>query len=135
MAEDIEPGHQVPAFVFLGARNENPPPSGGPRSLDNFLDTVAADRQASPRDPPWQAVPNFEYADESDPGPNPLLPDAPIEGGSQSTGDRHALVVGRDNCILYETFSSYPQSDGGWQAGSGAVFNLRSTLPWGDDSV
>lgn len=69
---------------------------------------------------------SFDYADESDPGPYPLPPDAPIEGGSQSTGDRHVLVVDRDNCILYETFSSYPQPDGSWQAGSGAVFNLRS---------
>ncbi len=68
----------------------------------------------------------FEYADESDPGPYPLPADAPIEGGSASTGDRHVLVVDRDTCTLYETFSSYPQADGSWLAGSGAVFNLRS---------
>ena len=68
----------------------------------------------------------FEYADESDPGPYPLPADAPIEGGSASTGDRHVLVVDRDTCTLYETFSSYPQPDGSWQAGSGAVFDLRS---------
>ena len=36
------------------------------------------------------------------------------------------LVLDRDNCILYETFSSYPQPDGSWQTGSGAIFNLRS---------
>ncbi len=69
---------------------------------------------------------SFGYADESDPGPYPLPPEAPIEGGSQSTGDRHVLVLDRDNCTLYETFSSYPQSDGSWTAGSGAVFTLRS---------
>jgi len=69
---------------------------------------------------------SFEYADESDPGPYPLPPDAPIEGGSQSTGDRHVLVLDRDNCTLYETFSSYPQPNGSWTAGSGAVFSLRS---------
>ena len=28
--------------------------------------------------------------------------------------------------MLYETFSSYPQPDGSWQTGSGAIFNLRS---------
>jgi hypothetical protein len=61
----------------------------------------------------------FDYADESDPGPYPIPPDAAIEGGSQSTGDRH-------NCILYEIFSAYPQPDGTWQGGSGAVFNLLS---------
>ena len=69
---------------------------------------------------------NFDYADESDPGPYPLPPDVPIEGGSASTGDRHVLVLDRDNCTLYETFSSYPQPDGSWKVGSGAVFNLRS---------
>jgi len=69
---------------------------------------------------------SFDYADESDPGPYPIPPDAPIEGGSGSTGDRHVLVLERDSCTLYETFSSYPQSGGGWRAGSGAVFNLRS---------
>jgi hypothetical protein len=68
----------------------------------------------------------FDYGDESDPGPYPIPPDAPIEGGIQSTGDRHVLVVDRDNCMLYETFSSYPQPDGTWTAGSGAIFNLRS---------
>jgi len=70
----------------------------------------------------------FVYADESDPGPYPIPPDAPIEGGSNSGGDRHVLVVDTDNCVLYETFSSYPQSNGSWFAGSGAVFDLRSHL-------
>ncbi len=68
----------------------------------------------------------FDYSDESDPGPYPIPPDAAIEGGSQSTGDRHVLVLDRDNCVLYEIFSAYPQQDGSWLAGSGAVFNLRS---------
>jgi hypothetical protein len=68
----------------------------------------------------------FNYSDESDPGPYPIPPDAAIEGGSQSTGDRHVLVLDKDNCILYEIFSGYPQQDGSWQAGSGAVFNLRT---------
>ncbi len=68
----------------------------------------------------------FDYADESDPGPYPIPPEAAIEGGSQSSGDRHVLVLDRDTCILYETYSTYPQPDGSWRAGSGAVFNLRS---------
>lgn len=68
----------------------------------------------------------FDYADESDPGPYPLPPDAPIEGGSASTGDRHVLVVDRDACTLYEVFGGYPQTDDSWLAGSGAVFDLRS---------
>ena len=39
---------------------------------------------------------SFDYADESDPGPYPIPPDAPIEGGPASSGDRHVLVVDAD---------------------------------------
>ena len=69
---------------------------------------------------------SFDYEDESDPGPYPIPADVAIEGGAQSGGDRHVLVLDRDNCVLYEMFSSYPQPDGSWEAGSGAVFDLRS---------
>jgi hypothetical protein len=69
---------------------------------------------------------SFDYADESDPGPYPIPDDAPIEGGSQSTGDRHVLVLDRDNCVLYELFDASPNPDGSWHAGSGAVFDLNS---------
>jgi len=68
----------------------------------------------------------FNYDDESDPGPYPIPPDAPIEGGPDSDGDRHVLVIDRDSWTLYETWSSYPQSDGSWEAGSGAIFELDS---------
>jgi hypothetical protein len=68
----------------------------------------------------------FEYDDESDPGPYPIPPDAPIEGGPGADGDRHILVLDRDNCVLYEVFAAYPQEDGSWQAGSGAIFDLNS---------
>ena len=40
---------------------------------------------------------SFRYADESDPGPYPVPPGAPIEGGPQAKGDRHVLVLDRDN--------------------------------------
>jgi hypothetical protein len=70
---------------------------------------------------------NFDYADESDPGPYPIPPDAPIEGGTGSDGDRHVLVVERDKCVLYELFYAWPQNGGSsWQAGSGAEFDLSS---------
>lgn len=68
----------------------------------------------------------FGYADESDPGPYPIPPNAQIEGGAASDGDRHVLVVDRDACVLYETWSTYPDGHGGWTAGSGAVFDLKS---------
>jgi hypothetical protein len=70
---------------------------------------------------------SFEYADESDPGPYPIPPNAPIEGGSASSGDRHVLVVDRDACRLWELFSAYPHNGGAsWTAGSGATWDLRS---------
>ena len=70
---------------------------------------------------------SFEYADESDRGPYPIPPNAPIEGGPDADGDRHVIVVDRDRCRLYELFAAYPQ-DGGrsWRAGSGAIWDLRS---------
>jgi hypothetical protein len=69
---------------------------------------------------------SFQYADESDPGPYPIPPGAPIEGGPNGNGDRHILVINRDACKLYEVYSAYPQQDGSWTAGSGAIFDLRS---------
>jgi hypothetical protein len=69
----------------------------------------------------------FDYADESDPGPYPIPPDAPIEGGPKSRGDRHVLVIDRDHAKLYELFASRPAASGnGWEAGSGAIFDLSS---------
>ena len=67
----------------------------------------------------------FTYADESDPGPYAIPLTAPIEGGAQSTGDRHTLSIDTDNCILYELYAAYPQA-ASWTAGSGAIFNLLS---------
>jgi hypothetical protein len=67
-----------------------------------------------------------EYGDESDPGPYPIPPDAPVEGGLTSDGDRHVLVVDRDHGTLYEMYHAYPNADGSWNAGSGAVFDLNS---------
>jgi hypothetical protein len=65
------------------------------------------------------------YGDESDPGPYPVPPDAPIEGGPESDGDRHTLVLDGDACILYELYRAFP-IDGGasWEADSGAVWDL-----------
>jgi hypothetical protein len=68
---------------------------------------------------------SFEYADESDRGPYPIPRNVKIEGGRSSTGDRHAIIVDRSSCRLYELYSLYPKS-GGWKAGSGAIWSLRS---------
>ncbi|MCE9614650.1 MAG: VCBS repeat-containing protein [Lentisphaerae bacterium] len=68
----------------------------------------------------------FYYPDESDPGPYPIPPTVPIEGGPQSGGDRHILIIDRDRQVLYEVYDAHPQPDGSWQAGSGAIFDLNS---------
>lgn len=84
---------------------------------------------AQPYGIPYIAVPGshskvtlqFDDADESDPGPYPFGPDTPIEGGS----DRHALMIDRDACILYELYAAH-YAPGGSTAGSGAIFDLGS---------
>ena len=68
----------------------------------------------------------FTYAAESDSGQYPIPPDAPIEGGPAANGDRHVLMRDVDNCVLYELYAAYPNGNGTWRAGSGAIFDLRS---------
>jgi hypothetical protein len=96
---------------------EWPPGSGAPIGIP-FTD-VPGDQTKVPV--------SFAYASESDPGPYPIPPGAPIEGGPAGTGDRHVLVIDRDNCVLYELFDAWPQPDGSWTAGSGAIFDLGSS--------
>ncbi len=69
---------------------------------------------------------SFRWDKESDRGPYPIPADAPIEGGAASDGDRHVLVLDRDNRRLYEIGNAFRQPDGSWQAGAGAIFNLGS---------
>jgi hypothetical protein len=67
------------------------------------------------------------YGDESDPGPYPVPPTAPIEGGPASNGDRHVLVIDRDNWKLYELGYAFPVNGGAsWNANCGAVFDLNA---------
>jgi hypothetical protein len=114
-------------------------------SSDTYIATIGADAHVhadfgsgtwdgGPIGIPYVAVPGtqpkvdvtFGYDDESDPGPYPIPPTAPIEGGPSSDGDRHVLVMDRDHCALYELYRAFPQPDGSWHAGSGAVFDLSS---------
>jgi hypothetical protein len=70
------------------------------------------------------------HAAESDPGPYPLPPDAPIEGQPAGNGafggDRHVIVVDRDGNRLYELLGARFSADRGWTADAGAVFRLDS---------
>jgi hypothetical protein len=89
--------------------------NGGPIGIPI---TVVGRRQAKTRVA-------FEYAGESDRGPYPIPRNVKIEGGRASSGDRHALILDRDACKLYELYALYPNGRG-WRAGSGAIWNLRS---------
>ena len=64
------------------------------------------------------------YGDQSDPGPYPIAPDAPVEAGS----DRHVLVLQQGRCRLYELYNARYSgaADHHWSADSGAVFDLAS---------
>ena len=94
-----------------------PPGSGSPIGIP--FDVVPASQTPVPV--------GFLYDDESDPGPYPIPPEAQIEGGPASNGDRHVLVVESGSCTLYELFYAFPQDGGAsWSAGSGALFDLGS---------
>src|SRR5665811_2305449 len=58
-------------------------------------------------------------------GPNYGIPVTVVEGGRSSDGDRHAIVVDKSNCRLYETWATRVRS-GRWHAGSGATWSLTS---------
>ena len=68
---------------------------------------------------------SFDYADESDRVRYPIPRNVHIEGGSHSTGDRHAILVDKSACRLYELYDLNRTSHG-WTAGSGAAWSLRS---------
>ena len=75
---------------------------------------------------PDVAIVYTAYGSESDPGPFPIPPDAPIEGGPSSGGDRHVIVVDTFDCELFELFSAFPKPGGTWHAASGARYDLTS---------
>jgi len=67
----------------------------------------------------------FDYASESDRVRYPLGADTRIEGGRNSDGDRHAIIVNKSSCRLFETWLTRKR-DGVWHAGSGATWSLGS---------
>jgi hypothetical protein len=106
-----------------------------PRS-DNYIAHIGANTNLHPdfgSNPdygiPYTVVPgtqpkvpvSFDDPQESDPGPYPIPPNAPVESGS----DAHLLVIDQDNCLLYELDAARFVNPG-WQAFSGALFDLKS---------
>jgi hypothetical protein len=126
-----------PVFPADNAWNRDVSADAVDTRSDAYIASIGADRFLHPdfgSDPsygiPWTSVPgtqprvpmSFDFDDESDPGPYPFPPNAPVEAG----GDRHVLVLDRDACQLYETFDSEFLGSAGWRCGSGAKFDLRS---------
>ncbi len=108
------------ASMDAGTTNLHPDfgPSGDPSTPYGIPYTVVSPSQPE--------VPiTFQYADQSDPGPYPFSASTPIEGGQQSTGDRHAIMVNPATCTLYELYDAQ-YSPSGSTAGSGAIWNLNS---------
>lgn len=141
----------VPCAVFPADNPWNTDISGYPLHArsDAFIDSIGRAAMMHPDfGTVWEGAPigipyvevgastprvpvTFEYADESDPGPYPIPPDAPIEGVGEGNpdagGDRHVLALDVDDCVLYELYAAYPQDGGArWEAGSGAIFDLAS---------
>lgn len=91
---------------------------------------IGISSQIVPGDQPRLPISFFGAPSESDPGPYPFPPNVPIEGGAGSTGDRHVIVIDRDNWKLYEAYDTHPVTQNGqvvgFQAYSGAIFDLST---------
>jgi hypothetical protein len=98
------------------------PDFGSPRTYGFPYAVVGAGQRKLP-------VHYTAYGDESDRGPFPIPWRAPVEGGQNSDGDRHVLVVDRSSCMLYELYRAFYVRDPSahWNADSGVSWNLRST--------
>jgi hypothetical protein len=111
---------------------------------ETLIATIGADKglhpdfgtvwEGAPNGIPYVVVPGNQpkftvlfdqYGNQSDHDPYPIPPNPPIEGGPNSSGDRHILMLDRDNWKLYELYAAYPYGNG-WRAGSGAIFDLKS---------
>jgi hypothetical protein len=128
-------------IAFIGATRGMHPDFGGD-SGDPAAPIYGMPYAVVPGTQPLVPV-TFEYDDESDSGAPGRPPGYPIpeearteqkwiEGGlagndPRADGDRHLLIVDRDNRILFELFATrWNASANRWEAGSGAVFPLDS---------
>ena len=113
-SDPIDP-HSADYLAFMGASSLYLHPDfGGPYGQPFVV--VPADQERVPM--------SFLYTSQSEPGPYPFPRDLPY----QTDGDRHATVMVRDECRIYETYNTYP-SGSGFHADSGAIFDLVSGAP------
>jgi len=129
------------AFIsFIGATRSLHPDLGGDAEPDPLI--YGMPYIIVPGSQPRVPV-EFYYPDESDyqapglPLGYPIPAEAKtgtkwIEGGLpgndlDADGDRHMLIVDRDNRVLHELYDlHWNESEGSWQGGSGAIFDLDS---------
>ena len=146
---DLGPGaslHGKQVFPVDNAWNEDISNSPIDPNSDNLIAGIGANTNLHPDfGTVWNGAPNgipyvvvagsqpkvpltwTAYGDESDEGPYPIPSDAPIEGGPNSNGDRHVIVIDRDNWKLYELGFAFPLNNGAsWKANCGAIFDLNS---------
>ena len=107
--------HSADYLAFMGASSLYLQPDFGGQYGQPFV-VVPADQARVPM--------SFLYASQSEPGPYPFPRDVPI----QANEDRHATVLVRDECRIYETYNTYA-SGSGFHADSGAIFDLASGAP------
>ncbi|TMB11765.1 MAG: hypothetical protein E6J66_08195, partial [Deltaproteobacteria bacterium] len=107
--------HSADYLAFMGAGSLHLHPDFGGQYGQPFV-IVPADQPRVPM--------SFLYASQSEPGPYPFPQDVPI----QANEDRHATVLVRDECRIYETYNTYA-SGSGFRADSGAIFDLVSGAP------
>lgn len=135
----VDPGSN--GFIdFIGRDQGLHPDFGG--DAEEFPEIYGMVYVTVPGTQPLVPVTFVEYPEESDAGApgRPAgypIPEAAktqpkwIEGGYpgnvDAPGDRHMLIVDRDNRILYELYHAHwNQGLGRWEAGSGAVFRLTA---------
>ena len=113
-SEPVDP-HSADYLAFMGAGSLHLHPDFGGQYGQPFV-IVPADQPRVPM--------SFLYASQSEPGPYPFPQDVPI----QANEDRHATVLVRDECKIYETYNTY-SAGSGFRADSGAIFDLVSGAP------
>jgi hypothetical protein len=113
--------HAYIAYIDSHGGDHLHPDFGSPRVYGFPYSVVGPGQQPLPVD-------YTAYGDESDPGPFPIPSKAPVEGGNDSDGDRHVIVVDRSACKLYELYRAFyvakPRPH--WNADSGSEWDLRS---------
>jgi hypothetical protein len=111
----------IVAYINAHGGNFLHPDFGSPRPYGFPYAVVGAGQ-------PFLPIRYTAYGSESDRGPFPVPRGAPVEGGRNSDGDRHVLVVDRSRCVLYELYRAFFKRGGQshWNADSGARWDLRS---------